>query len=122
MHECLLCKRNMKASNDVFDSSEDDSFTMNFNDKDLYFAIHCASLYIEGKKLNDKWILDVKIHDRYDYSKPKNLYEHYNDTSSIAKSLLSSTLYNLASLSVHSGVMKEYDIDIKIHIEEYEVM
>lgn len=45
----------------VFDSLKDDSFPMNFNDKDLYF-------------------------------------------------------------SVHRGVMKEYDIDIKIHIEEFEVM
>lgn len=106
----------------IFDSAKDNSFPMNFNDKDLYFAIHSASLYIEGKKINGKWNLKVKLHDRYDYSRPKNLFEHYNDTSSIAKSLLSSTLYNLASFSVHSGVMKEYDIDIKIHIEEFEVM
>ena len=106
----------------VFDSLKDDSFPMNFNDKDLYFAIHSAELYIEGKEINGKWNLEVKLHDRYDYSKPKDLFEHYNDTSSVAKSLLSSTLYNLASFSVHRGVMKEYDIDIKMHIEEFEVM
>lgn len=106
----------------VFDSLKDDSFPMNFNDKDLYFSIHSAELYIEEKKINDKWNLEVKLHDRYDYSKPKNLIKYYNDTSSIAKSIFSSTLYNLASFSIKCGVMKEYDIDIKIHIEEFEVM
>lgn len=30
----------------VFDSMKDDSFPMNFNDKDLYFSIHSAELYI----------------------------------------------------------------------------
>ena len=106
----------------VFDSLKDDSFPMNFNDKDLYFSIHSSELYIEGKKINGKWNLEVKLHDRYDYSKPKNLIKYYNDTSSIAKSIFSSTLYNLASFSIKCGVMKEYDIDIKIHIEEFEVM
>lgn len=95
---------------------------MNFNDKDLYFAIHSADLYIKGMKVNNKWNLEIKLHDTYDYSAPKNLIQYYNDTSSIAKSLLSSTLYNLASLSTKSGVMKEYEIDIQIHLDEFEVM
>ena len=106
----------------IFNSSEDDSFPMNFNDKDLYFAIHSADLNINGKKVNDKWNLEIKLHDRYDYSKPKMPDQYYNDTSSVAKSLLSSTLYNLASFSVYSGVMKEYDIDIIISIEGFEVI
>lgn len=106
----------------VFDSLKDDSFPMNFNDKDLYFSIHSAELYIEGKKINGKWNLEVKLHDRYDYSKPKNLVKYYNDTSSIAKSVFSSTLYNLASFSIKCGVMKEYDINIKLYIEEFEVL
>ena len=106
----------------TFDSSEDNSFPMNFNDKDLYFSIHSAELYIKGKKVNDKWNLEIKLHDRYDYSKPKMPDQYYNDTSSVAKSLLSSTLYNLASFSIYSGVMKEYDIDIIISTEGFEVI
>lgn len=105
----------------IFNSEDDHEFPMNFNDKDLYFAIHSAKLYIKGKKNSDKWNLEIKLHDRYDYSQPKDLIKYYKDTSSVAKSILSSTLYNLASLSVYSGVMKEYDIDIIIHIEGYEV-
>ncbi len=106
----------------IFDSLQDKSFPMNFNDKDLYFAIHSADLYINGKKINDKWNLEIKLHDKYDYSQPKLPSQYYNDTSSVAKSLLSSTLYNLASFSVYSGVMKEYDIDIKFSIEGFEVI
>ena len=105
----------------TFDSTKDNSFPMNFNDKDLYFSIHSADLYIKGKRDIDKWNLEITLHDRYDYSQPKNLIKYYNDTSSISKSLLSSTLYNFASLSVHSGVIKEYDIDIKMSIGKFEV-
>ena len=106
----------------IFDSLKDDSFPMNFNDKDLYFAIHSAALYVKGKKVADKWILEIKIHDRYDYSEKKTPDKYYNDTSSVAKSLLSSTLYNLAHFSTKCGVMKEYDIDIQFSIEGFEVI
>ncbi len=105
----------------IFDSFKDNAFPMIFNDNDLYFAIHRSSLYIEGKKDNDKWNLFVKLHDRYDYSDPKWPDDYYNDTSSVTKSMLSSTLYNLASFSVLCGVLKEYDIDIEFSIEGFEV-
>lgn len=88
----------------------------------MYFSIHSADLYIKGKKANNKWNLKIKLHDIYDYSKPKTLSEYYNDTSSTAKSLLSSTLYNFASFSTKCGVMKEYNIDIQLHIEGFEVI
>ena len=35
---------------------------------------------------------------------------------------LSSTLYNFANFSVHSDVMKEYNIDIKFDIKSFEVI
>ena len=40
------------------------------------------------------------------------------DTSSVVKSLLSSTLYNLAWSSTKFGVMKEYNIDINFQIND----
>lgn len=64
----------------------------------------------------------MKIHDRYDYSEPKTPDKYYNDTSSVAKSLLSSSLYNLTHFSTKCGVMKEYDIDIQLYIEGFEVI
>ena len=105
----------------TFDSKKDDSFPLKFNDNDLYFSIHCASLYIKGNKINNKWNLEIKLNDKYDFSEPKTLPKYFNDTSSISKSLLSSTLYNLAAFSVFSGVIKEYFLDIKISIYGFEV-
>lgn len=105
----------------IFDSKNDDEFSIRFNDKDLYYSIHNADLIIIGKKQDNEWNLEIKLHDRYDYSQPKKLMQYYNDTSSIAKSLFSSTLYNLASISVKSKVIKEYNIDIQIYLNGFEV-
>lgn len=91
-----------------------------FNDKDLYFALHLVDLKISALKVDDKWKLDIKIHDTYDYSKAKNLFQYYNDTNSIPKSILSSSLYNLAAFSSYFNVMKIYDIDIEFTITDYQ--
>ena len=102
----------------IFDSNLDDRFPMRFGENDLYFAIHDIELKVEGKKQNEKWLLDIKLHDRYDYSRKKTLLEHYNDVNSVPKSIFSSTLYNLAHYSINFGVMKEYDIDIQFKMND----
>lgn len=75
-----------------------------------------------GKRHNKKWELEIKIHDRYDYSEFKKVEKYYNDTNSIPKSIFSSTLYNLAYYSVKFNVMKEYDIDIQFKLKDVEVI
>lgn len=106
-----------------FDSNKDGNFAMSFGESDLYFAIHNTELRVEGKKQNENWILDVKLHDRYDYSKFKSMEQYFKDTNSIPKSMFSSTLYNLAYYSIKFGVMKEYDIDIHFKItDKFEVI
>lgn len=47
--------------------------------------------------------------------------DKYNDTTNILKSILSSSLYNFAYLSMKYKVMKEYNIDIQIELNEFEV-
>ena len=81
-----------------FDSNDylNHEYDWAFNDKDLYFALHLVDLKISALKEDNKWNLNVKIHDTYDYSKAKNIVQYYNDTNSIPKSILSSSLYNLA--------------------------
>lgn len=96
----------------IFDSNIDDSFPMSFAEKDLYFSIHDIELKVKGEKQNEKWILDINLHDQYDYSEFKKIDKYYKDTKSIPKSIFSSTLYNLAWFSMKAHVMKEYDIDI----------
>lgn len=102
----------------IFDSNVDDRFPMSFAESDLYFAIHDIELKVYGKKQNDKWVLDVKLHDRYDYNKFKSIEKYFKDTKSIPKSMFSSTLYNLAHYSVNFQVMKEYNIDIQFKIND----
>lgn len=106
----------------IFDSKDNKDFPMNFNNSDLYFAIHSAELKVTGKKQNEKWNLNIKLDDRYDYSKFKDWQDYYFDTNSIPKSIFSSTLYNLAYYSMKLKVMKEYDIDIQFELNDFEVM
>ncbi len=95
-------------SNDYVNHEYDWAFT----DTDLYYALHLVELKVSALKENDKWNLKIKIHDTYDFSKAKNLLQYYSDTDSILKSLISSSLYNLAAFSNFSNVMKIYEIDI----------
>ena len=106
----------------IFDSKDNKDFPMNFNNSDLYFAIHSAELKVTGKKQNEKWNLNIRLDDRYDYSKFKNWQDYYFDTNSIPKSIFSSTLYNLAYYSMKLKVMKEYDIDIQFELNDFEVI
>lgn len=78
-------------------------------------------MVVKGKKYNGKWELDIALDDIYDYSAPKDIKKYYFDTSSISKSIFSSTLYNLAATSMKLGVMKEYKIYIDFKVNEDEV-
>ena len=110
----------------VFDSAEqldnEEKIIIEFKDKDLYYSIHKADLIVKGKKEESKWNLEIILDDQYDYTVPKKIKDYYYDTENVAKSIFSSTLYNLASFSVKVGVMKEFHITIKYNWNEYEVM
>lgn len=111
-------KNNDKFS---FDSNKDKSFPLKFNNNDLYFAINRAELKVIGNKQNEKWNLKIEINDTYDYTEFKWLKEYLKDTENISTSILSSTLYNLAHVSMKVGVMKEYDVSISFEMNDYEV-
>lgn len=107
--------------NEEFNLEGGEDTDIQFDNSDLYFAIHGASMYVKGKKENEKWNLSIKIIDRYDYTKLKRIKDYYNDANSIPKSMFSSFIYNLAYFSVKFGVIKEYYVDIEFGIKEYEV-
>ncbi len=77
---------------------------------------------IISEKHGEKWNLDIKLHDRYDYSEFKKIDKYYKDTGSVPKSIFSSTLYNLAWYSMKFNVMKEYNIDITFKMKDFEVI
>ena len=59
-----------------------------------------------------------KNKNQYDKNtKWKTHLEYYFDTNNIPKSILSSTLYNLAFISQKLGVIKEYKVIAKLTIK-----
>lgn len=99
--------------NNEFIVKQEDKESVAFKNSDLYFAIHKASIELNAEKEVDKWKLNITIIDKYDYSELKNIKKYYSDTNKISKSIFSSTLYNLAHLSIKLGVMKEYFVYVK---------
>ena len=85
-----------------------------FENSDLYFAIHKAKIEMKAEKNEDGvWKVDVKLSDTFDFTKWKWPLDYYYDANSIPKSILSSTLYNLAFVSQKLGVIKEYEVIAK---------
>lgn len=113
-----------KGTNEfIFDSSKDKGFPMRFSEHDLYYSLNKVDLYIDAIKKGEKWELDIKLNDIYDYSEVKKVDKYYRDTKSIPKSIFSSTIYNLAWFSMKSNVMKEYKIYIELKINsDFEVI
>jgi hypothetical protein len=82
-----------------------------FKNSDLYFAIHKANIEMTGKKDdNSNWNLDITLSDTFDFTKWKWPIDYYFDANNIPKSILSSTLYNLAYISQKLGVIKEFKV------------
>ena len=101
-----------------FEITDDDKQGFTFDNSDLYFSIHGVQVNLKARKNErDKWILDILLHDRYDYTDFKDFLQYYKDANSVQKSIFSSTIYNLAYYSVMFNVIKEYEI--KINIDNY---
>ena len=89
-----------------------------FENSDLYFAIHNANIEMKAKQDdNSNWNIDITLSDTFDFTKWKTPLDYYFDANNIPKSILSSTLYNLAFISQKLGVIKEYEVVAKISIK-----
>jgi len=104
---------------------DDTSFSITkkavFNNNDLYYSIHGATITIKGDKVNDKWNLKILVEDKYDYTDFKEFSDYYNDGGTLKRSLFSSTIYNLAYFSVKFKVIKPYHIKVDFEINNYEI-
>ena len=92
-----------------------------FDDADLLYALHDATLLVKGTKdKNNKWILEIEIKDTYDFTDFKELREYSDEENSKTKDILSTTLNNLGVASSKYGVIKVYDVEIKFETKEGE--
>ena len=99
----------------LFEITDDYKQGFTFDNSDLYFSIHGVQVNLKARKNGQgKWVLDILLHDRYDYTDFKDFLQYHNDANSVQKSIFSSTIYNLAYYSVKFNVIKEYEIKVKI--------
>lgn len=97
-----------------------ENYRVEFNDKDLLFSIHGASLNIKGNKnIDGTWNLMVEIVDTYDYTDFKSLNKYITSNNSSLKSIFSVTLNNFAVVSSKYGVIKPYTVIIKFEMKNY---
>lgn len=110
LKEILNNHKNQKSFN-VLKGEE----SLTFENSDLYFAIHIADVELKAEKNEELiWNVNIKLTDKFDFTKFKKPMDYYNDAKSILQSMLSSTLYNLAFISQKLGVVKEYDVIVEL--------
>lgn len=105
----------------VNEKSPREDTLIRFDDADLLYALHDATLLVKGKiDENNKWNLEIEIKDTYDFTDFKELREYADEENSKPKDILSTTLNNLGVASSKYGVIKVYDVEIKFETKEGE--
>ena len=105
----------------VDEKSPREDTLIRFDDADLLYALHDATLLVKGRiDENNKWNLEIEIEDTYDFTDFKELREYTDEENSKTKDILSTTLNNLGVASSKYGVIKVYDVEIKFETKEGE--
>ena len=105
----------------VDDSAPTEDILIRFDNKDLLFALHDATLFVRGTKdANNIWNLEIEIKDTYDFTDFKNFKEYADSNKSKLEDILSTTLNNFGVVSSEYGVIKTYNVRIKFKTKEGE--
>lgn len=103
-------------------SLNNEDCNIEFNDKDLFLAIHGSPISVDIEKSETKgWNIKVEITDTYDFTDFKNLKEYVTSNESLPMSIFSTILNNLAVVSSEYGVIKPYKVTILIQENDYVV-
>ena len=101
------------------ESAPPEDIIIRFDDKDLLFALHDATLLVEATKdEGDIWNSKIEIKDTYDFTDFKSIKEYADSDKSKLQDILSTTLNNFAVASSEYGVIKTYDVIIKFETKE----
>lgn len=105
----------------IDDSAPTEDILIRFDNKDLLFALHDATLFVRGTKdANNIWNLEIEIKDTYDFTDFKSFKEYADSNKSKLEDMLSTTLNNFGVVSSEYGVIKTYDVRIKFKTKEGE--
>lgn len=94
---------------------------ISFTNGNLFLALHDTTINVKGQKQKDnKWKLEIKISDLYDFTDFKELEEYLNNENFL-KAVVASTANNLAMIATSCKIVSTYNIEIKFTIENWEV-
>lgn len=111
------CRDNNKFSGN---STNNEDCKIEFNDRDLFLAIHGSPISIDMQKNEDgTWDIDLVIVDTYDFTDFKNLNKYTTSNKSRKMSIFSTILNNLAVVSSEYGVIKPYKVTIKVQKNQH---
>jgi len=93
-----------------------------FNNKDLFLAIHGAPINIDlEKNKNENWNVSMEIIDTYDFTDFKNFKKYITSNTSLLMSIFSTILNNFAVVSSEYGVIKPYKVTIIVKKDDYKI-
>ncbi len=106
------CKDNNRFKANSLDNGD---CNIEFNNKDLFLAIHGSPINIDiEKNENDTWNVNMEIIDTYDFTDFKNFKKYIKSNKSLPMSIFSTLLNNFAVVSSEYGVIKPYKVTIRI--------
>lgn len=102
----------------VDDSSPTEDTLIRFENSDLLYALHDATMFVKANKDKEsKWNFEIEIIDTYDFTDFKELKE-YADGKDIKSDIFSTLLNNFGVVSSEYGVIKTFDVKIKFKTKE----
>ena len=87
-----------------------------FNDGNLFNALHGVTLMVSGVKENNKWKLDITITDPYDFTELTKLQDYMGKKHEINK-IPAAIGNNLALVASSCNVVHKYNITINFNME-----
>ena len=84
--------------------------TYKFETGDLLYALHSVSISLNGVKKQDKWNLNIKLTDRYDFTEILSNDKYTKNKKEYIT--LPGLLNDMGTISTTYGVLKGYDIII----------
>lgn len=110
----IIKKNSKKEKFDVKDK-------VKFDDGDLLLALHKVTLNVIGEKqINNTWKLQIELTDKYDFTDYKEINEIIGGDTSILERL-GNIANNIAMISTSCNVIREYNINIKFNMDNWEV-
>ncbi len=91
----------------------DDELLIHFDTADLYYALHDATININGYLHDNRWHLHVVIKDKYDFTNPRIKSKEYDDK------LLGSILNNCGVVSQQYGVIRVFNVYAEFEYEDF---